>query len=108
MTESIKIISAEDLKKKLDAVEKFILLDVREEGSYKIEHIRRATSLPLTVIEGADQIFRKNKKIVVYCRSHDCLASDKAAKRLVEIGFTNITRYPGGIEEWKKLGYPTE
>jgi len=104
----MKMISAGELKRKIEAGEKFTLVDVRGETAYKIEHIKGASSLPLTEIEKAGEMFRKDEEIVVYCGSYDCLASDTAAKRLIEMGFTNITRYPGGIKEWRELGSPTE
>ena len=43
----------------------------------------------------------KNKAIVVYCGYTKCTRSHMAAKYLVENGYTNVYRYPGGISAWK-------
>ncbi|MFH1328064.1 MAG: rhodanese-like domain-containing protein [Candidatus Bathyarchaeota archaeon] len=104
----METISAKELKSKMETNEEFTLGDAREEQTYKILHIKGAISLPLSAIEKAEELFRKDAKIIVYCGSYECPASDKASKRLVEMGFTNIARYAGGIKEWKELGFPTE
>jgi rhodanese-related sulfurtransferase len=48
---------------------------------------------------------KKDSAIVVYCGSHKCPASKTAAEQLEAGGFTNVTKFEGGIEEWKKAGY---
>ena len=50
----------------------------------------------------------KNKKIVVYCGFVVCTRSHVAAKYLVEQGYTNVYRYPGGISAWVDAEYPIE
>lgn len=51
---------------------------------------------------GAD----KGRIIVVYCGFLACRRSHIGAKILVENGFQNVYRYPGGIIAWKEAGYP--
>ena len=51
---------------------------------------------------GAD----KDKIIVVYCGFVACRRSHIGAKILVENGFQNVYRYPGGVIAWKEAGYP--
>lgn len=51
---------------------------------------------------GAD----KEKIIVVYCGFVACRRSHIGAKILVENGFQNVYRYPGGVIAWKEAGYP--
>lgn len=48
----------------------------------------------------------KEKIIVVYCGFLACRRSHIGAKILVENGFQNVYRYPGGIIAWKEAGYP--
>jgi rhodanese-related sulfurtransferase len=50
----------------------------------------------------------KNKKIVVYCGFVKCTRSHMAAKYLVEQGYTNVYRQPGGISAWVDAGYAVE
>lgn len=51
----------------------------------------------------------KNKKIklldipiVTYCYSPECSASNQLVEKLINVGFTNITEYSGGITDWLK------
>jgi thiosulfate/3-mercaptopyruvate sulfurtransferase len=48
----------------------------------------------------------KGKTIVLYCGFVGCRRSHIGAKILVDNGFTNVYRYPGGISAWKEMGYP--
>jgi rhodanese-related sulfurtransferase len=45
---------------------------------------------------------------VTYCSSFECEASTIAAQKLDKYGFKNVLEFKGGLEDWKKAGYPTE
>lgn len=47
----------------------------------------------------------KDSAIVVYCAGPKCPASKIAAEQLGALGYSNVTKFEGGIEEWKKAGY---
>jgi rhodanese-related sulfurtransferase len=47
----------------------------------------------------------KGKTIVLYCGFVACRRSHIGAKILVENGFSNVYRYPGGIIAWQDAGY---
>lgn len=51
---------------------------------------------------------RKDSLVVTYCASVQCPASNKLAKRLLELGYTNIIEFPAGIAGWDAAGYKTE
>lgn len=53
-----------------------------------------------------DKLPDKNAKIVVYCRSG--AMSTVAAKRLAELGYTNVFELDGGFKAWRAAGYPFE
>lgn len=108
----VKNITREELKRKLESKEDFILADARESAEYRKEHIKGAIRLPMMIVAKRVQELGlgkdKNKEIVVYCRAIDCDASTVASKKLEELGFTNVSHYAQGIEDWKKAGYKTE
>lgn len=74
-----------------------------------------------TVIEGATQLAasdtneetltklapKKDQAVVFYCTNEQCPASAKAAHKAAEVGYSNLFKYPGGIDDWKKRGLPT-
>lgn len=49
----------------------------------------------------------KDAKLVFYCASQKCSASEAAAKRAIENGYTNVAVLPEGISGWKQAGQPT-
>lgn len=99
----------DELKKMIDRDEDFTLVDVLSSRHFEEEHIKGAINCPADEIEGnAKTLFNENDKIVVYCSGYGCTASHEAARKLVELGYKNVWRFEGGINEWKKAGYPLE
>ena len=47
---------------------------------------------------------RGGKILVFYCDA-DCWMSWNAAKRAVEYGFRRVHWFPGGVDEWGRMGY---
>jgi len=104
----MKTISAEELKKKIDAKEDFVLIDVLSKESYEARHVPTSINIPVDEVENRapTELPDKNKEIVVYCASKTCLASPRAAKKLEEIGYTNVTDFEAGVAGWQEAGYP--
>jgi rhodanese-related sulfurtransferase len=46
--------------------------------------------------------------MVVHCSGPACTASEIAANKLGSLGFSDIWRFKGGIEDWKAAGYCLE
>ena len=106
----MKTINREDLKKKIDSSEKFILVDVLSVQHFSEEHLPGAINIPLGEIEAkaAEILPDKDAEIIVYCASFECTASPAAAKKLEEMGYTNAVDYEGGIKDWKEAGNKME
>ena len=85
-----------------------ILLDVRTEEEYEAEHIAmpgvELKNIPKDELENRLGELDKSKKIIVYCRTG--ADSRTAGDMLVLNGFKNVYNMLGGIEEWKKIGFP--
>jgi rhodanese-related sulfurtransferase len=100
---SVKKISAEDAKKRLDANEPIILLDVREKAEYADRHIPNSLNLPLGSIDSVEKVVPdKNSPVFVYCLSGG--RSARAANQMSKMGYSNIYNL-GGIAGWQ---YETE
>jgi len=106
----LKTISAEELKKKIDAKEDFVLINVLSKESYEARHVPSSINIPVDEVENRapTELPDKNKEMIVYCASKTCLASPRAAKKLVELGYTNVTEYEAGIAGWQDAGYEFE
>jgi PQQ-dependent catabolism-associated CXXCW motif protein len=50
----------------------------------------------------------KEHPIVLYCLSPECWMSYNASLRAINLGYTNVLWYRGGIESWKKAGLPVQ
>ena len=106
----MKIIKAEELKKKIDSGEDFVLIDVLSKESFEVQHIPKSISIPVGELEerASKELPEKNKEIIVYCASKTCQASPAAAKKLEELGYKNVTDFEDGLAGWKEAGYEFE
>jgi rhodanese-related sulfurtransferase len=105
-----KRIKEEDVrttKKKLDAGEKMILVDVREESEWARGHIPNAIHLGKGIIERDIEkaIPEKGAVIVLYCGGG--FRSALAADNLQKMGYSNVISMDGGWREWTQAGFPT-
>ncbi len=46
--------------------------------------------------------------IVTYCSNPACANSTRVAKRLEQLGYTNVRKYAEGIADWVEAGLPVE
>ena len=92
-------INVQELKRKLDAKEDFILIDVRETYEYE-EFNLGAQLIPLGEIPEAiaDMADKKDAEIVVHCRSG--ARSGRAQQFMKSEGFTNVSNLEGGALAW--------
>jgi len=93
-------ITPDEAKLLMDSKDDFIILDVRTEEEYDIEHITNAILIPdYEITEKAESILTdKDQLILVYCRSGR--RSKNAASTLATLGYTNVKEF-GGIIDWK-------
>lgn len=90
-------IDAKEAKEMMETQE-VVILDVREESEYQEGHIQDSILIPLSTIkEGNTKLPDKDQTILVYCRSGN--RSAKAAKTLVNLGYTHVYDF-GGIIDW--------
>lgn len=86
----------------------FIVLDARSAEAYEACHIPGAVSLPYRRISAETTAdWPQDRVIVVYCWGPACNAAAKAAMRLSALGF-RVKEMIGGLEYWRKEGYPVE
>ncbi len=95
------------IKKRLDASEKLILVDVREDTEWARGHIAGAIHLGKGVIElDVEQAIPDHAApLVLYCGGG--FRSALAADNLQKMGYTNVISMDGGWRVWVEAGYPT-
>jgi sulfur-carrier protein adenylyltransferase/sulfurtransferase len=104
----VKEVSLEEVKRRLDAREPYVLLDVREKDEYRAGYIPGAVSIPrgFLEIQVEQRLPDKTAKIVAYCAGGT--RSALAAKTLAELGYTNVETANPGFVRWKDLGFPMD
>jgi len=51
---------------------------------------------------------RKDRPMIFYCQSVQCWMSYNAALRAINLGYTSVLWYRGGIEAWQQAGLPMQ
>jgi adenylyltransferase/sulfurtransferase len=92
-------ISVEDLKKKLDAKEKFVLLDVREQDEYDTAKIAGSKLIPLGQLP--NRLAELDKKTPIVAQCHSGGRSARATQFLNSQGFQAVN-LAGGISAWSE------
>jgi sulfur-carrier protein adenylyltransferase/sulfurtransferase len=87
-----------ELKKRLDAGEDLLILDVREPNEYQINRIPGSTLIPLGELPRRYQELDRNKEIITQCKMGG--RSAKAQDFLKSVGFAKVKNLKGGILEW--------
>ncbi len=102
-------ISRDQLKAGLDAGT-LILVDALPEAYYSRQHLPGALNLVADEVDtrAAQLLPDKNAAIVTYCSNAACPNSGQVAAKLESLGYTNVCKYPDGIQDWVEAGLPTE
>jgi rhodanese-related sulfurtransferase len=104
----VKELDFREVKRRLDAREKIVLVDVREESEWARGHLPGAIHLGKGVIErDIEQAFpEKDASLVLYCGGG--FRSALAADNLQKMGYTNVISMDGGWRAWTEAGFPVE
>ena len=94
------------VKQRLDAGEKLLLVDTREESEWARGHLPGAIHLSKGIIERDIEktVPDKSAEIILYCGGG--FRSALAADNLQKMGYTNVFSMDGGIRGWRDKGYP--
>jgi rhodanese-related sulfurtransferase len=82
------------------------LVNVLGHDQFKQKHIPNSINIPVAELDRFEDMFGKEKEIVVYCASFDCEASSRAAEALSERGFSHVFDYEGGLADWEEGKLP--
>lgn len=101
----IREVSIDEVKAKLDRKEKFLLVDVREESEYAVDHLAGAIHLGKGIIERdvEGRVPDQNTPMVLYCGGG--FRSALAADNLQKMGYTQVLSMDGGIRGWREKGF---
>jgi len=95
-------VSVEVLKKALEEQSAFFI-DVRDADEYRYEHIEGTEPIPFEQLKKGSSL-PKEKPVVLICQAG--IRSKEAAAFLRGSGFQEVSSLAGGLQAWKKAGYP--
>jgi len=97
-----------EVKRRLDAGDKFTLVDVREDNEWARGHLPGAIHLGKGIIERdiEETVPDKAAPLVLYCGGG--YRSALVADNLQKMGYTNCISMDGGWRHWNEAGFPTE
>ncbi len=103
----VKETNVADVKRRIDAGEKFLLIDVREDTEWAKGHLPGAVHLGKGIIErDIDQrVPDASTKVILYCGGG--FRSALAGENLQKMGYTNVESMDGGWRGWLDAGLPT-
>lgn len=87
-----------------------VLVDALPESYYAQQHLPGALNLVADHVEdrAATLLPEKSAAIVTYCSNRTCPNSGQVAAKLEKLGYTNVRKYPDGIQDWVEAGLPTQ
>ncbi|HTH48640.1 MAG TPA: rhodanese-like domain-containing protein [Candidatus Limnocylindria bacterium] len=104
----VKECTVAEARARQTAGDKFVLVDVREDGEYAAGHLPGAVHIGKGVIERdiEAKVPDLATPLVLYCGGG--FRSALAADALQKMGYTNVISMDGGWSGWVKAGLPTE
>lgn len=103
----VKETNVADVKRRVDADEKFLLVDVREDNEWAAGHLPGAVHMGRGVIERdiEQTVPDTGKKLILYCGGG--FRSALVADNLQKMGYNNVESMDGGWKGWLAAGLPT-
>jgi rhodanese-related sulfurtransferase len=103
----VKQTNIADVKRRMDAGEKLLLVDVREDNEWARGHLPGAVHLGRGVIERdiEQRVPDAGTKLILYCGGG--FRSALAGDNLQKMGYTNVESMDGGWRGWVEAGLPT-
>lgn len=103
----VKETNVADVKRRLDAGAKMLLVDVREDNEWERGHLPGAVHMGRGVIERdiEKSVPDTKTKIVLYCGGG--FRSALVADNLQRMGYSNVESMDGGWRGWTEAGLPT-
>jgi rhodanese-related sulfurtransferase len=103
----VKETNVAGVKRRMDAGEEFLLVDVREDHEWGHGHLPGAVHLGRGIIERdiEVQVPDTSTNVILYCGGG--FRSALVADNLQKMGYTNVESMDGGWRGWLAAGLPT-
>ncbi|MFN3209041.1 MAG: rhodanese-like domain-containing protein [Roseovarius sp.] len=102
-----KFVSAGALKARLDSGARLGLVDVREHGQYGEGHLLFASNCPYSRLELRAPYLLPDRLAEIHLYDHGDGVAERAAGRLGDAGYEDVSVLRGGLPAWMAAGYGT-
>ena len=105
-----RVITLDELRARLEGDDPVTLVEALPPMYYEAEHLPGAINVPHDEVDALAPALLPDRDaaIVVYCASGPCQNSGIAARRLVALGYSDVSDYHEGKAEWIAAGQPIE
>jgi rhodanese-related sulfurtransferase len=102
-------ITREALQAQLAGPDGPVLVEALGSGFYADAHLPGAINIPPGQVDRLAPVLlpARDVRLVVYCTG-SCSSADAVARRLEELGYTDVAVYAAGKEDWVEHGLPVE
>jgi membrane protein DedA with SNARE-associated domain/rhodanese-related sulfurtransferase len=103
-------ITATDLHALTQTHPELLIVDARAIAIQKIDPFRLPGARVLSVekLDSSVAGWSRDQQIVMYCSCPNEISAALMARRFMRLGFTHVTPLHGGIDAWRRAGYPVE
>jgi rhodanese-related sulfurtransferase len=107
---SIKRMTPEELKAKIDANEKILIVDTRNRLDRNTDPVRIPGAFHILPehVEFQRQDIDFNREIVIYCTCPNEATSARVAVKLQRMGLKRVQPLQGGLDVWRERNLPLE
>ncbi len=103
-------INAEELRHLMDSGKQPVIIDVRSRADRKLDprSIPGALAFEVEELEKLIDSLPADRDVIFYCNCPNEASAARAAKRLIDRGYTRVRPLRGGLHAWIEAGYPTK
>ncbi|EKD93399.1 MAG: rhodanese-like protein [uncultured bacterium] len=83
-----------------------LVVDVRSPEEYAMGHLPNAKNVPLDQLENRIPELVEYSSVYIHCKTGH--RSEQACLLLERLNFSRVVNLLGGLEAWKKAGFPVE
>lgn len=98
-------VDADELQRALDDPH-VVVIDAQGDGGFERAHLPGAINFSLDNVpsQASHAVAETDQRVVIYCTDVACIGAEFVGAQLIEAGYTNVGRFPAGVDGWASSG----